>query len=66
LGQLEPVRVCRVIDGEAAYVARCVARGQRAGAVKLVTLDGADDWSGWFNGPGAVAANWSSNGSRLI
>ena len=49
LGQLGPVRVVRVDDGERRYEARCVMLGQRAGDVKPPDLDRRTDWSKWMS-----------------
>jgi hypothetical protein len=49
LGQVLPVRICPVRNGQSTFVAACVARGQRAGAVKFVALDAHDDWTARFN-----------------
>ncbi|MFN8546407.1 MAG: GH3 auxin-responsive promoter family protein [Candidatus Eisenbacteria bacterium] len=48
LSQLGAVEVRGVQDGEARYLARCVADGQRAGDVKPTPLHRADRWSEWF------------------
>lgn len=48
LGQLGAVQLRFVRDGEARYLARCVADGQRAGDVKPTSLHRADRWSEWF------------------
>jgi len=45
LGQLQPVRLCRVVAGGLdRYIATCVARGQRAGDVKPVALHRGGGW----------------------
>ena len=47
LGQLAPVEIEWLSDGESAwriYERRCLARGQKAGAIKPAALDG---WTGW-------------------
>ncbi len=48
LGQLGPVTAVRVRDGAAAYEARCVSKGQRAGNVKPVALHRETGWTEWF------------------
>ncbi len=50
LGQLGPVRATRVEDAERRYEAGCVARGQRAGAVKPPDLELRTGWSEWMGG----------------
>ena len=51
LGQLGPVRAFRVRgDGRAAFVAGCVALGQRAGDVKPAALHRDGGWAGRFAG----------------
>lgn len=51
LGQLGPVRGFRIRQGgQAAFLARAVADGQRAGDVKPALLDRRTDWAGRFDG----------------
>jgi hypothetical protein len=50
LGQLGPLRVFAARNAEASYLAACMARGQRAGDVKGVTLDPRDGWTPKFQG----------------
>lgn len=51
-GQLQALRVFQITQPEPreAYVRRCVALGQRAGAVKPVALHRAAGWESWFQG----------------
>jgi GH3 auxin-responsive promoter len=44
LGQLAPVRAVMVRDGARRYERACIARGQRAGDIKLTPLHLARDW----------------------
>ena len=49
LGQLGPLRLCRVAQGGLEkYIAACVARGQRAGNVKPTALHRGDGWTEIF------------------
>jgi hypothetical protein len=51
LGQLGPVEVFRITrNAEEAYIRRCEARGQRAGAVKPASLSAASGWEEVFTG----------------
>lgn len=51
IGQLQPVRIFRIVkDGYNAYEARCLARGQKQGALKLTHLSTLDRWSDYFQG----------------
>jgi hypothetical protein len=45
LGQLAPLRVCRVEGAADRYMARAVREGQRAGNVKPLALDRRTDWT---------------------
>jgi hypothetical protein len=49
LGQLGPLRVCRVANPLARYVHQAVARGQRLGEVKPPVLRPEMDWEGCFS-----------------
>lgn len=49
LGQLGPLRVCRVANPLARYVRQAVARGQRLGEVKPPVLRPEMDWEGYFS-----------------
>jgi hypothetical protein len=64
LGQLGPLRVLAARDAESAYLAACVARGQRAGDIKPAALDARDGWTAKFDGRfverlRAIPATWS-------
>ncbi|MBC7894923.1 MAG: GH3 auxin-responsive promoter family protein [Cytophagaceae bacterium] len=48
LGQLDAVRAVPVLHGAATYERVCVARGQRAGAIKPASLDEHDGWEQEF------------------
>lgn len=51
LGQLAPPRIFQVTSGAGeCYLRRCVATGQRAGAVKAVALHRLTDWEDFFRG----------------
>jgi hypothetical protein len=51
LQQLDRLRVFRISSGGLeAYLARCQAQGQRAGAIKPVALHRLDGWLGAFQG----------------
>ena len=50
LGQLGEIRIFAVEDAEQSYVSACIARGQRAGDVKFVSLDARDGWTAKFKG----------------
>lgn len=50
LGQLAALRVCRVVDGQATYLANCAARGQRAGDIKPAVLHAGGGWAQAFGG----------------
>jgi hypothetical protein len=48
LGQLGPVRAVSVRDGERTFERVCIARGQRAGAIKATSLDADLGWERHF------------------
>lgn len=50
LGQLGPLRLFRVQGGQASYLARCQALGQRAGDIKPLVLHQRDGWLAAFTG----------------
>lgn len=50
LGQLGPLRLFAARDAHASYLAACLARGQRAGAVKPAALDAGEGWTARFDG----------------
>jgi hypothetical protein len=50
LGQLGPLRIFAAQNAEASYVSACIARGQRAGNVKPVSIDQGDGWTARFHG----------------
>jgi hypothetical protein len=51
IGQLAPLRVFRIQRGaREAFLRRCEASGQRAGTVKLVSLNKRAGWEGVFEG----------------
>ena len=51
IGQLAPLRVFRIQRGaREAFLRRCEASGQRAGTVKLVSLNKRTGWEGVFEG----------------
>jgi GH3 auxin-responsive promoter len=50
LGQLGPMGLFAVRHANAAYLAACVERGQRVGAIKPAALDAGDDWTARFEG----------------
>jgi GH3 auxin-responsive promoter len=50
LGQLGQLRIFAAQNAEASYVSACIARGQRAGNVKPVSLDHRAGWTARFHG----------------
>ncbi|MDQ6802466.1 MAG: GH3 auxin-responsive promoter family protein [Acidobacteriota bacterium] len=48
LGQLQPLRICRVERGAEAYQQFCIRSGQQAGDIKPLALDRRNGWSRVF------------------
>ena len=50
LGQLGPLRLFAARNADATYLAACLARGQRAGAIKPAAIDAGEGWTARFEG----------------
>src|SRR6185437_8283075 len=48
LGQLQPLRICRVPNAAAIYHEFCVRSGQKAGDIKPLALDRRNGWAEVF------------------